>query len=40
MKRPSLLHIELDVDENSKEITGVRVGGGVVIAGRGEILLS
>jgi trans-2,3-dihydro-3-hydroxyanthranilate isomerase len=41
MKRPSLLHIEIDVDlENNKAVTGVRVGGGVVIAGRGEILLS
>jgi trans-2,3-dihydro-3-hydroxyanthranilate isomerase len=40
MKRPSLLHVEIDVDLNSKEVTGVRVGGGVVIAGRGEILLS
>jgi trans-2,3-dihydro-3-hydroxyanthranilate isomerase len=40
MKRPSKLHIEIDVDLNSKEVTGVRVGGGVVIAGRGEILLS
>lgn len=40
MKRPSILHIEVDVDSATEEITGVRVGGGVVIAGRGEILLS
>jgi trans-2,3-dihydro-3-hydroxyanthranilate isomerase len=38
MKRPSQLHIEIDVDEG-KEVTGVRVGGGVVITGRGEIFL-
>jgi trans-2,3-dihydro-3-hydroxyanthranilate isomerase len=40
MKRPSLLHIEVDVDPSTGEVTGVRVGGGVVISGRGEILLS
>ncbi|HEV8484782.1 MAG TPA: PhzF family phenazine biosynthesis protein [Blastocatellia bacterium] len=40
MKRPSQLHIEIDVDAGSDEVTGVRVGGGVVIAGRGEIFLS
>ena len=40
MKRPSLLHIEIDVDVKSKAVTGVRVGGGVVISGRGEIFLS
>ena len=39
MNRPSELHIEIDVGVE-KEVTGVRVGGGVVIAGRGEILLS
>jgi len=40
MKRPSLLHIEVDVDTESKEVQGVRVGGGVVVAGSGEIILS
>jgi trans-2,3-dihydro-3-hydroxyanthranilate isomerase len=40
MKRPSLLHIEVDVTEDAKEVTEVRVGGGVVITGRGEIILS
>jgi trans-2,3-dihydro-3-hydroxyanthranilate isomerase len=40
MHRPSLLHIELDVDPASREVAGVRVGGGVVTCGRGEIFLS
>ena len=40
MKRPSQLHIEIDADAGSGEVTGVRVGGGVVITGRGEIFLS
>ena len=40
MKRPSLLHIEVDVTGDAKEVTAVRVGGGVVITGRGEIILS
>ena len=40
MHRPSLLHIEVDVDPTSHEVAGVRVGGGVVISGRGEIMLS
>ncbi|HSF24787.1 MAG TPA: PhzF family phenazine biosynthesis protein [Blastocatellia bacterium] len=40
MKRPSLLHIEVETDETSGEVVGVRVGGGVVIAGRGEIFVS
>ncbi len=40
MKRPSLLHIEVDVAKDAKEVTAVRVGGGVVITGRGEIILS
>lgn len=39
MKRPSILHIDVDVEADGK-ITGVRVGGGVVIAGRGEIFVS
>src|SRR5436305_11958279 len=40
MHRPSLLHIEVDVDPATGEVAGVRVGGGVVISGRGEIFLS
>jgi trans-2,3-dihydro-3-hydroxyanthranilate isomerase len=40
MKRPSLLHIEVMVSSDTQEVTGVRVGGGVVISGRGEIILS
>ena len=40
MKRPSLLQIEVDVDPTTEEVAAVRVGGGVVISGRGEILLS
>ncbi|MFL6213350.1 MAG: PhzF family phenazine biosynthesis protein [Blastocatellia bacterium] len=40
MHRPSLLHIEVDVDPSTNEVAGVRVGGGVVISGRGEIFLS
>jgi trans-2,3-dihydro-3-hydroxyanthranilate isomerase len=39
MHRPSNLHIEVDVEMKTHTITGVRVGGGVVITGRGEILL-
>jgi trans-2,3-dihydro-3-hydroxyanthranilate isomerase len=39
MKRPSLLYIDLDIDSATREVTAVRVGGGVVIAGRGEILI-
>jgi len=39
MHRPSLLHIEVDVNPANHEVTGVRVGGGVVISGRGEIFL-
>ncbi len=39
MKRPSLLYIEVDVASTTAEITAVRVGGGVVIAGRGEIFV-
>ena len=37
MKRPSILNIELDVEGTT--VTAVRVGGGVVIAGRGELNL-
>jgi trans-2,3-dihydro-3-hydroxyanthranilate isomerase len=40
MMRPSLLHLEIDVEVKSKAVTGVRVGGGVVLTGRGEISLS
>lgn len=40
MNRPSLLHLEVKVDEATNDVTGVRVGGGVVITGRGEIILS
>jgi trans-2,3-dihydro-3-hydroxyanthranilate isomerase len=39
MKRPSLLYIDVDVDSASNEVTGIRVGGGVVISGRGEIFV-
>jgi trans-2,3-dihydro-3-hydroxyanthranilate isomerase len=38
MKRPSLLYI--DVDQTAGEVSAVRVGGGVVISGRGEIFVS
>jgi trans-2,3-dihydro-3-hydroxyanthranilate isomerase len=40
MRRPSILNIEVDVDASTMEVTGVRVGGGVVISGRGEIFIS
>src|SRR5262249_38423615 len=36
MKRPSRLQIEIDVDLKSEKVNAVRVGGGVVISGRGE----
>ena len=39
MKRPSLLYIDVDVDSATADVTAVRVGGGVVIAGRGEIFI-
>jgi hypothetical protein len=39
MRRPSHLHIEVDFDSKTDEVSGVRVGGGVVLAGRGETLL-
>lgn len=39
MKRPSLLYIDIDVDSATSKVTAVRVGGGVVIAGRGEIFV-
>jgi trans-2,3-dihydro-3-hydroxyanthranilate isomerase len=40
MKRPSLLHIDIETDGKTREVIAVRVGGGVVITGRGEIFLS
>jgi trans-2,3-dihydro-3-hydroxyanthranilate isomerase len=40
MNRPSLLNIEIRTSLDTGEVTSVRVGGGVVIAGRGEILLA
>lgn len=40
MKRPSLLYIDVDVDATSSDVTAVRVGGGVVISGRGEIFIT
>jgi trans-2,3-dihydro-3-hydroxyanthranilate isomerase len=39
MKRPSLLHIEVEVDPQTGDVRSVKVGGGVVISGRGEIIL-
>ncbi len=39
MKRPSLLYIDVDVESATREVSAVRVGGGVVIAGRGEIFV-
>ena len=38
MNRPSKINIELDTDE-TKKIVGVRVGGGVAIAGKGQIFV-
>lgn len=40
MKRPSLLYIDIDVNLETSEVTAVRVGGGVVISGRGQIFVS
>jgi len=40
MKRPSLLYIDVDVNLETGDVTAVRVGGGVVISGRGEIFLT
>jgi trans-2,3-dihydro-3-hydroxyanthranilate isomerase len=40
MNRPSLLNIEIRTAHETGEVTSVRVGGGVIIAGRGELLLS
>jgi trans-2,3-dihydro-3-hydroxyanthranilate isomerase len=40
MNRPSILHIEIASDPQTRDVQGVRVGGGVVLSGRGEIILS
>ncbi len=40
MKRPSLLHIEVETDPGNGQVTAVRVGGGVVIVARGEMFVS
>lgn len=40
MNRPSILHIEVANDPQTLDVVGVRVGGGVVVSGRGEIILS
>jgi trans-2,3-dihydro-3-hydroxyanthranilate isomerase len=37
MRRPSIINIEIDVDDLSNQVTGVRVGGGVVLSGEGII---
>jgi trans-2,3-dihydro-3-hydroxyanthranilate isomerase len=37
MHRPSIINIEVDVDASLNEVTGVRVGGGVVLSGYGVI---
>lgn len=39
MKRPSLLYIDVDVEPGTKQVTGVRVGGDVVISGVGELFV-
>ena len=39
MKRPSILNIELDVEPATGDVLNVRVGGGVIISGRGEIFV-
>ncbi|HSE97531.1 MAG TPA: PhzF family phenazine biosynthesis protein [Blastocatellia bacterium] len=40
MNRPSIIQIEITNDRETGDVKGVRVGGGVVLSGRGEILLS
>jgi trans-2,3-dihydro-3-hydroxyanthranilate isomerase len=37
MKRPSLLNIHIETNPETREVTRVQVGGGVVISGRGEV---
>jgi trans-2,3-dihydro-3-hydroxyanthranilate isomerase len=39
MKRPSIINIELDLEPATVEVMNIRVGGGVVISGRGEIFI-
>jgi trans-2,3-dihydro-3-hydroxyanthranilate isomerase len=39
MKRRSLLYIDVDTDSATSAVSAVRVGGGVVIAGRGEMFI-
>jgi trans-2,3-dihydro-3-hydroxyanthranilate isomerase len=39
MKRPSILNIELDTEPATGDVMNVRVGGGVVISGHGEIII-
>jgi trans-2,3-dihydro-3-hydroxyanthranilate isomerase len=39
MQRPSLIHIEVDAAPETLAVTGIRVGGGVVISGQGEIFI-
>ncbi|MEW6128244.1 MAG: PhzF family phenazine biosynthesis protein [Acidobacteriota bacterium] len=39
MKRPSLINIELDLEPATGEVMNIRVGGGVVISGKGEIFI-
>jgi trans-2,3-dihydro-3-hydroxyanthranilate isomerase len=39
MQRPSIIHIEVDFAPSRKEVTGIRVGGSVVISGQGEIFV-
>jgi MFS family permease len=40
MQRPSILHIAVEVDVETHDVRAVRVGGGVIIAARGDLLLS
>jgi hypothetical protein len=40
MTRLSILHIEVEADPATHNVGAVRVGGGVIIAGRGDLLLS
>jgi trans-2,3-dihydro-3-hydroxyanthranilate isomerase len=39
MKRPSKLYLDVDVNAAQEQVTEVRVGGSVAIAGRGEIFV-
>ncbi|HLG13892.1 MAG TPA: PhzF family phenazine biosynthesis protein [Blastocatellia bacterium] len=40
MNRPSILQVEVHVDQATGNVIGVRVGGGVIITARGELYLS